>query len=43
MRGMEKSKEMYADAMMSQEEYPTVGPRELRKSAAEAHSHSVSS
>ncbi|XP_009473152.1 PREDICTED: insulin-like growth factor-binding protein 7 [Nipponia nippon] len=28
---MEKSKEMYADAMMSQEECPTVGSREPRK------------
>ena len=43
VRGMEKSKEMYADATMSQEECPMVGPREPRKHAAEANSHSVGS
>lgn len=43
VRGMGKSEEMYADAMVSEEECPMVGPREPRKRAAEAHSHSVGS
>lgn len=43
MSRMEKSKETYANAMTSQEECHMAGPRELRKSVVEAHSHSVGS
>lgn len=43
VRGVEKSKDMYAGAMMSQEECPMMGPKESRNHGAEAHSHRVGS